>query len=419
MKAMHPSKFFYKFKLRDLKWSIILTIIIVVSILSFFTTSQLITDVKANIRNYSNIATYIRVDHISHYPGGENYVSIPDNIVNAVESIPHVERVYRIFAFELGYFKSINIPGLGNTTTLLMSPAIIVGLDNLSQYPPFLVDVWNGSLPRNGYEIALPATPGFIPSMFRIGSDIKVGLDFNRTAEVRVSGYLTQSFLTGAILVVHKDFLNRIKGGNEILEKANSGVSNILFIKVDNVYNVNDVLYSLKKILSSENELGIVNKTTYNIIYDGYLVKKTILLNNQARFLSNLLVYGSLSISAVLIILINYFSINIRRWELGLLRSIGYSNGQITSNYLIYIFILTIAGLLSAIALFYIIGGYIESWILNVFNLSSMVSITTIQLSSAVILLSFSSILIISIFSMYIMLLIALRRPVEYDLREF
>lgn len=396
---------FFKFKLRDIRWSIVFTVIIMASVLSWLVSFSMGSDIEASVSNYSKTITFIRVE--PHSEIGMTYPVIPNDIIVAVESMQYVRKVYKVYMFKLAFVKhNMTIDGFKNVTMFLYNPAATLGLGEL---PPFVVDIKSGRLPINGSEIAT------VEGGYKVGDEIEVA--FNKTiVKVRISGFLTRSLLSPALIIVHKDFLLSVPGGKDVLDEALKGSCTMLFVEVDGIYNVEEVADDLRKLLErSTEEFGI----EFGIVYDEYLLKKTIELSDRGALTVRLLNFGTLSFSAFLIALVSYLGINVRRWEVGLLRSLGFSNNEMKAAYLLYSLAIAALGAAAAFLAAYTVGGPVKNLILNALNLSDMISATAPQLTLTTTLLTFALAASISAVSILISISLALRRPIEDYLREF
>jgi ABC-type antimicrobial peptide transport system permease subunit len=394
---------FFKFKLRDIRWSIVLTVIITASILGWLVSFSMGSDVEATVSNYSKTITFIRVE--PHSEIGMAYPVIPNDIIVAVESMQYVRKVYKVYMFKLAFVSSdISLGGLplGNVTMFLHNPAAVLGLGELA---PFIVDVKSGRLPVNGSEIAT------VEGGYKVGDEIEVAFN-NTIVKVRISGFLTRSLLSPALIIVHKDFLLSVPGGKDVLDEALKGSCTVLFVEVDSIYNVEEVADDLRKLLEK-------STVEFGIVYDEYLLKKTIELSDRGTLTVRLLNFGTLSFSALLIALVSYLGINVRRWEVGLLRSLGFSNNEIKAAYLLYSLAIAALGAATAFLVVYTVGDPVKNLILNALNLSDMISATTPHLTLTTTLLTFALAASISAASILISIGLALRRPVEDQLREF
>ncbi|MFW6117129.1 MAG: FtsX-like permease family protein [Thermoproteota archaeon] len=362
--------------------------------------------IEASISNYSQTITFIGMDHFD--VTGTHYAVIPSNLTATVQSMPHVRKLHKLYLFYLAFVErdsNINILGFAseNFTLFIQRPAAIYGLGEL---PPFLIDIRKGRLPLNGSEIAVTGTEDH----YKVEDTVEVAFEGNIT-EVEVSGVLTSSLLSPAQLIVHKDLLLRMPGGMDVLDAALEGDCTALFVEVDSIYHVEEVLEEIRGLLEADER--------FEIVYDEYLLKKTLELNDRGELTVRLLNFGSLSFSALLMALVSYVSINLRRWEVGLLRSMGFSNNEIKGAYLWYSSVVAVFGVVAAFSAAYLVGAPIENLILNALNLGNIVSATALQLTSTTIFLAFTLAIIISAASILLSITLALRRPIEDQLREF
>lgn len=396
---------FFKFKLRDVRWTIVFMVIIMASILSWLVSFSMSSDVEATVSNYSKTITFIRVE--PHSEIGVSYPVIPNDIVVAAESLQHVRRVYKVYMFKLAFVQrsdNISIEGLPlqNVTIFAYNPAVALGLGEL---PPFIVDVKNGRLPMNESEIAT------VTGGYKVGDKVEVVL--NKTVvKVRISGLLTRSLLSPALVIVHRDFLLSVPEGKDLLNDALKGSSTMLFVEVDDIYYVEKVADELHKLLEN-------TEMEFMVTYDEYLLKKTLELNERGALTVRLLNFGTLAFSAFLIAIVSYISVNSRRWEIGLLRSFGFSNNDVKAAYLSYSLAIATFGTIAAFLAAYIVGGPLKNLMLNAFGLSDISLVTAPQLTLTTTLFTFVLAASISAASILISISLSLRRPIEDDLREF
>lgn len=409
---------FFKFKLRDVKWSVMFTVIIMASVLSWLVSFSMSSNIKASVNNYSKTLTFIRVNHYVQGPGINDYAIIPSNVTDAIESLQHVKKLHKLYMFYIArVVHNTNVSGVPfeNLTLFLMDSAIALGLSET--IPPFIIDIQSGHLPINESEIAITG-PG---NYYKLGDEIEVA--FNGTiTKVKISGFLTTSLLSPVQMVVHKDFLSSMPGGDRVIDEALKGECTVLFVEVDDIYNVDEVLKNLRELLGLEGE--DVQKEweirdVYEITYDEYLLKKTLELSESSAFITTLLASGALSFSIILIMITSYFNINIRKWEVGLLRSFGLSNIEIITAYILYLLAVTVLGIVAAFSVAHIMVTSIEKLLIDALGFGKMISAVTIELTPLTMLLTFTLAIVIGAASTFIMVSMALRKPVEDQLREF
>lgn len=364
------------------------------------------SNIEASLSNYSKTIAFIRVEHAG------DYVVIPNDVITAIESMQHVKKLYKVYMFSMSVVErnvSVILDGIPSVIPImfLANPTTVLGLGEL---PPFILDIRSGRLPLNGTEIALVS--GGNGDYYKVGQDIEVAFNSNETTitKVRISGLLTRSLLSPAQMIVHKDFLLSAPCWKDILDEALKGKSTALFVEVDDIYNVGEVLENIRELLKGKEFL---------IICDEYQLKKTLELSGRGALSVRLLSFGALSFSAILIMLASYLSVNFRKWEVGLLRSLGFSNREIMVAYLLYSLALAVFGAAAAFLVAYAMGPSIENLMFNALNLGGTVSATALELTPITALLALMLATSISAASILITNGIVLRKTIEEQLREF
>lgn len=394
------------------------TVIIMASVLSWLVSFSMSSNMKASVNNYSKTLTFIRVDHYVQGPGINDYAVIPSNVTTAIESLQHVKRLHKLYMFYIArVVRNTNISGVPfeNLTLFLMDSAIALGLSET--IPPFIIDIQSGRLPINGSEIAITG-PG---NYYKLDDEIEVA--FNGTiTKVKISGFLTMSLLSPVQMVVHKDFLSSMPGGDCVIDEALRGECTVLFVEVDDIYNVDEVLKNLRELIGWKEGEGWEEweiRDVYKITYDEYLLKRTLELSESSAFVTILLTSGALSFSIILIMITSYLNINIRKWEVGLLRSFGLSDNEIITAYILHLLAVTVLGVVAAFSVAHIVVTFIERLLIDALGFGNIISAATIELTPLTMLLTFTLTIVIGAASTFITVSMTLRKPIEDQLREF
>lgn len=419
-------------KLRDLRWSIVLSIVIAVGILGWLVFSSMGEVAAKSVEEYSDDLTYITIGS-KHIPEGEirrigspeapevdeilREYAIPKETIALAKEIQHVERVYTLHVFDVGVIQPENA-GLiiDNLRLITMHPAVALGLGEL---PPFMIEMVEGRLPKPGVpEVALLSR---FQSRFKVGDEVEVFVNPIRHVVIggmeeemhagaqtaRISGFFAFSGWSPVQLLIHKDFLDGLPMGDAVLRRAIAGdYVNTLVIKFDDVHHAEEVIREVRTLFEG-----------YPMLYDEYLLRRTRELAELSTTFGGLLSYSSLLLSMVLFTLIGYLSLNVRRWELGLLRSLGFKAGEIRNAYMSYSIAIGAMGCAMGILLARVVQGIIPG-LLGIqryplpFAIEPIVGVPEIGLA-------FILALSVSMVSISVAITLAMRRPVEEDLREF
>ncbi len=280
---------------------------------------------------------------------------------------------------------------------------------------PYLVE---GTMPNSSNEITVLET-------FAQENDLNINDTYKiNNTKYKISGiayapqyiYPILSFSTPFYDVKHHTVLYLTKEGFNKVEGIQEADYIGRFIDRDNIKTQKKILFNIKNNLPyqvAENKAESIVLSPMNIIREVRVESLDAEIKSD-RLFAEYFLYLLLSISGLIIIVINKKRIDDEKMQIGILKSLGYKSYKIAISYLVYIVVGTIIGGVLGYLISLLISPYQINMFRGFFSIPIISKASTIKYLTSSILIPMS---FLSIFS-YLIALFMLRKKPLYLLRE-
>jgi hypothetical protein len=369
---------------REVGWSLVIILILTSGLVAWILIPSVATSLELGVSNYSNgVGTYFVVN-----PSGTRCspifeacsYTLPNNVTDAVASIPGVERTYPIilnltrdtspcWSIDVVTGKNVSYAHCftGYTSALLGGP---------KGFPPDLLALTQGRLPDNAPEIAV--NQGMITNAarpWRLDQTKPLEMGCELCPETNTfHGNITDPFNATVVGVAALNplFVNVFLFWNStfmlhklgpVLYHQTWGVngSNYVIVKVDSVADIPPLVNATERIIQAP-EYGL-----FGVMYNQALSQSLQSLTTQTAPLYQLI--GILSLIAVVGVsfLVAHLIAGRRDWEAGVYLTQGWKWSEVYTLYSVYFLILSLASfIIAAVVSYFAIKYFVATY--NVFG---------------------------------------------------
>jgi ABC-type lipoprotein release transport system permease subunit len=346
---------------REAIWSLIIIGALTSGFSAWILIPSIGSSLQSNLISYSNgVATYMAVQPTGGCTG-TCYNAIPQDAIRAISRVKGVQAVYP-FAINSTYFVARNFSTIENGHRILIprarfgeTSAVIGGHYG---FPANLLALSAGRLPA--------AEPGFVyqsyvPTGADLPSSIQIGI--GKTNEVVMGCYncptgnvstigpyfnatgvgtiASNSLFSSVSVMWNSTFMTNLLGPKGFNETFGPAQTNYMILKIESVSDVATTASELKRTLESY--------PPYQLYYDeAFAINSESFVTQVAPLYQ---VFGLVSLMAVVAVtvLVSYLVAGKRSWEAGMLLTQGWGWGGITSLFVFYFLLLSLASVILAI----------------------------------------------------------------------
>lgn len=352
-------------------WSLIIVAIFVAGLVTWITIPSLAYSMDNTLSAYANnVSTYVVVSPnpisaVGGLPSSNPSLPIlPRNSVDQIKQIAGAQGVYPVVV----NFTFVTITGFGGNFTIVNENGTI-GNSNVTFYvniesavlggptgfPTELVHAVLGRAPLAGEAgFMRNGVSGVSSGAFKLDSNYSfstAGVNF--TAEDVGENVASPLFAPVPVLFDQQFVQDQL--GPTIYNATYGGTRGVdyVIIKVDSIGDVTSVVNQVQKVLGNSGSSG-----SFQIVYDQAAITALESIESSTDSMYLLTGVFSLVIAVSLILVVSYLGFKRREWEVGLLRSQGWSWRQVYRYMFYYLLVLSILSTLLATAISYVLLHY-------------------------------------------------------------